>query len=578
MIKNAWRNFRVDGLVLFLFVVISIFMFYPYYQTGEVYTGDDFRFHIQRMEGWYQMLSSGGGYSYANFLTFRQIGYPLDLFYPFLTFFPSVFFRFLFTSPITAYYAYFFVWQILTMGLCYFIGRKLWRSRLACFSFAVGYSFATYRLIDLFYRAAVGETLALTFFPLAIYGLYALAVGKRHAWIPLSLGVTFVLFSHLLSVVLLCAVLFLMLICYLPEFLRHKKRWFALGGAFFATVLFAAITLFPLLEQMQMGDYTASYRPTLSEYQLSLGENLWASLTNQLQFDWLGTDYCVGFFAVLSMVFGVIFVRRITKFGRVMLFLAVFFFLFECLMNWDLVQDTAVATIQFPWRLDGVITVCALFVLGEVLEFIWRTERFTTFTRTSCYIAALLIVLLSLVTSTQMLHNLQDRESSEGADRKPVTFYNYEAIAVLHGGWPGDYLSEAASENQDSILAHETFLENGTFEEKVVNNTLTISCQLDEAGVLDTYVPYYKGFKIYDNGKELPVSVSDRGTIQAELSDGSHHIVIGYEMTAIQKISWTISLLSGGALLTFSLWQALYAYRKAKRSKQIFQVDESFGL
>ncbi|WP_099223507.1 YfhO family protein [Listeria costaricensis] len=578
MIKNAWKNFRVDGLVLVLFVIISIFMFYPYYQTGEVYTGDDFRFHIQRMEGWYQMLSSGIGYSYANFFTFHQIGYPLDLFYPFLTFLPSAFFRFLFTSPITAYYAYFFVWQILTMGLCYFIGRKLWRSRLACFSFAIGYSFATYRLIDLFYRAAVGETLALTFFPLAIYGLYAVANGKRHAWIPLSLGVTFVLFSHLLSVVLLCVALLLILICYLPEFLRHKKRWLTLGGAVLATVLFASITLFPLLEQLQVGDYTASYRPTLSEYQLSLGDNLWASLTNQLQFDWLGTDYCVGFFAVLSMILGVIFIRRITKFGRVMLFSAVFIFLFECLMNWDLVQDTMVATIQFPWRLDGVITACALFVLGEVVEVLWQAERFGKFARSTCYVGALLIVVFSLVTSTQMLHNLQNRESSEGDARKPVTFYNYEAIAVVNGGWPGDYLSEAASENQDSILAHETYLENGTFEEKVVDNTLTIRCELDEAGVLNTYIPYYKGFTIYDNGKVVPVSVSDRGTIQAKLSAGEHNIVVCYEMTMIQKISWTVSALSGGALLVFGAWQAVYAYRKAKRSKQIFQVDESFGL
>lgn len=64
---------------------------------------------------------------------------------------------------------------------------------------SVLYTFATYRLTNLYYRAALGESLAMVFLPLLLWGTYEIFYGQEKKWFLMVLGVTGVLESHVLS-------------------------------------------------------------------------------------------------------------------------------------------------------------------------------------------------------------------------------------------------------------------------------------------------------------------------------------------------------------------------------------------
>ncbi|WP_239257225.1 YfhO family protein [Listeria ilorinensis] len=546
-------------------IVLSIMMIYPFYHSGAVPLGDDFHFHMERAENWYQQLVSQTGFNYANFYTFHQVGYPLDLFYPFITFYPLALIRFILEfSPITSYYVFLCFLQIATLLICYFTGRKMWDSRLTAFTFAILYGFSSYRLFDVFSRAAVGEMIALTFFPLAIYGMYAIIQGNRRGWLPLAFGMTLLIYSHLLSVVLVAIILLILFLCYLPQFLEDRRKLFQLIYAMMATLALSAITLFPLLEQMKETKLTTGFKPILEEYKIPFSENLITSFTNQVNAD----DWNVGLFVMLAMVLGLVFWRKISKFSRIMLMIAVVLFLTEGLMDWDVVQHTPIAAIQFPWRLHGQITVCALLVAGELVQIgIQKVNSVSSDQkkkRLHILEGILLtgILLLALWAPNHLRQSLTERADTTDNPDKHITYTNKNYAEYIGQRPIEDYLTDAARENIESILNHTAFTQTENYQEKVVKDQLQMSFTMPQEGQFTTYVPYYKGFKIKEQGKNIPIIVSNEGTIQADLTKGDHQLVVYYQMTIIQKISWVLSISSWLALLLLLVYGRVKKQRK----------------
>ncbi len=542
-------------------------MIYPFYQSGAVPLGDDFHFHMERAENWYQQLVSHTGFSYANFYTFHQVGYPLDLFYPFITFYPVALIRFILGfSPITSYYAFVFLLQIATLLLCYFIGRKMWTSRLAAFAFAVMYGFSSYRLLDVFSRAAVGEMIALTFFPLAIYGMYAIIKGNKLGWLPLALGMTLLVYSHLLSVVFVAVILLILFLCYLPQFLEDRGKLFQLIYAILATIILAAITIFPLLEQMRGTKLTTGFKPILEEFKIPFGEDLLTSLTNQMN----AGDVNVGLFVILAMVLGLIFWRKISKFSRVLLMTAVVLFLTEGLLDWNLVQNTPIAGIQFPWRLHSQITVCALLVAGELIQIATQAIGTIPPSKKKARLHALEgillagIVIMALWAPNHLRQSLTERAATTDNPDQHITYTNQNYYEYIGQRPIEDYLTDAARENIDSIMSHEAFTQTENYQEKVVKDQLQMSFTMPQEGAFTTYVPYYKGFKVKEQNKDIPITVSEEGTIQVDLSKGDHQLTVYYQMTTIQKISWGLSIAGWFLLCLFIIYRITKKRRERK--------------
>ena len=135
--------------------------------------------------------------------------------------------------------------NIVTAATMYALARRLFGKHAAVCA-AVLYTLATYRLSDLYPRAALGEALGMAFVPLFLLGLYEVLAGDRRRWPLLALGATCVFQSHMLTTAM-CALLALGAgACCLPRVLR-ERRLGAIAKAIAVTVLLNLFFLVPFV-------------------------------------------------------------------------------------------------------------------------------------------------------------------------------------------------------------------------------------------------------------------------------------------------------------------------------------------
>jgi len=161
--------------------------------------GHDIPFHLARIEGLYQGLRSGAFPVRINPIQLEEFGYLSAAMYPQLFLYPVALLRFLGVSTMLCYKILLFGTSIATAFICHYSVKGITKSEKTGLIGAVLYTFAAYRLTDLYTRAAVGEALAMVFFPLVAWGIYELLWGEKKKWYLLALGITGVLQSHILS-------------------------------------------------------------------------------------------------------------------------------------------------------------------------------------------------------------------------------------------------------------------------------------------------------------------------------------------------------------------------------------------
>ena len=95
--------------------------------------------------------------------------------------------------------------NVATAGISYLCFYGIFRDRLTGVMGSMLYTWAPYRLNDLYCRADLGEAVALCFLPILFYGLYQICREEtdsreyRRLWIVLALGYTLIVQAYLLS-------------------------------------------------------------------------------------------------------------------------------------------------------------------------------------------------------------------------------------------------------------------------------------------------------------------------------------------------------------------------------------------
>ncbi|WP_239256827.1 6-pyruvoyl-tetrahydropterin synthase-related protein [Listeria ilorinensis] len=545
--QTGQRKKKAGALFILALIIISFFIVFPLWREGIVF-GNDSVFHFNRSEYWFRLLKQHNFYSYGNFLSFNKIGYPLDVFYPFFTYYPIAVIRLILGSPINSWYAFLFLVNILTGLLCWWIAEKLWKNHFASFIFAIFYLLSYYRIICLFYRGDIGEVLAMTFMPLCIYGMYMVIQEKKSAILFLGIGLTLVSYSHILSIMLINIVLFLFFIFNIDKFLINgKTRWkllFASVGIFLGLSL---IIIGPLLSQMRDQILLPALKVNLRNSQVSFITLIKYSAQNIVYTsNWAGF-YHLGTFVVTALFAGGVFFKKLSRNGKSLLLVGIVLIFFITFMNFDILQNTIFSEIQFIWRFNGIISLCAAFVLGELVSKIklkiWG----------KLLIASIIIIMLLVALKMERELDLRMIEDfGQG-----ITATNYaDAIKQVQ---VSDYLTEKMTNERVSISNHEirTSNENTSIEKKIINNQMVLWVSANTKTVVDTFVPIYKGINIEVNGQKVNSVTSNRDTVQVNVESGENVIVIGYRMTIIQKICWVITLL----MWTVIIVSSIYYYR-----------------
>ena len=352
---------------------LAVFACMPLLWQG-LYDGHDLLFHLNRIEGIAAGLRCGQFPVRIHASTLLGYGYAAPEFYPELFLYIPALMRNAGVSLCVSVQVFLALINFATAWICCYCAERLLHSRKMAAGAAALYLLNPYRLVNLYVRAAIGEALAMTFFPLVLLAMYELLAGDSRRWPLLTLSMFCIFMSHLLSTLfaaLFCALA--VLIC-LPRIIREPRR---IGHGILAaglTVLCSLWFIVPMITYMRSGISTYvgfdSWLHALQPGGLLVGfAGSTGSVTDSLE----DFSYTIGVVPGLAIMAGaaLAFIGLVQRRGehsgtRLISFClilgAVALFMSTSLFPWEFLCKTrkpfslVFHQIQFPWRFVGVAT------------------------------------------------------------------------------------------------------------------------------------------------------------------------------------------------------------------------------
>ena len=237
-------RYKVPGML----VVMGLLAGIPLY-SDFIVNGDDLGFHIARLESIYEGLRSGQFPVYLGTNKMGGFGMLSATMYPDLFLYPFAILRFFGISLMLCYKLLVVCMHIGTAFTSYYSAKNICASSKIGFWTSLFYTFAIYRLTNTYFRASLGETLAMMFLPLVIWGIYEVLWGNYKKWYLLSLGISGVMHSHVLSAEMCVFFLILEALVWIISTRKDHfiKRLLASIKAVCATILVNAFFLVPFL-------------------------------------------------------------------------------------------------------------------------------------------------------------------------------------------------------------------------------------------------------------------------------------------------------------------------------------------
>lgn len=523
IVEKVGENKFYKILLLFFLVLSLGLLFIP-----GIARGHDIYFHLSRIEGITDGLKNGvfpvliypgylSGYGYAN-----------GVFYPDFFLYIPAFLHFLGLSAITSYKVFMFIVTVGILASMYFTVKKITKSQFISTIISILYLMSSYRITDMWVRAAVGETLTFVFLPLVILGLYELIYGDAKKWKYLTIGLVGVVLSHLLSGLLCVIVVAIFGLCNIKKLWKEKRLKYALLGGFLAIGITAFFTG-PLLEAMLSDNFVyqnysngnmtveRSVNPLVTILEIPSGMTPWVPQGIGIVFVYLFWRFrkvkvqdneqrkfkniCIMSGLVLLLASTSLFPWRI--FGKVF------------------------GMLQFPWRFYILVTI--LFLLGFAILMQVENPTFKKRTR--------LMIILSICAMFTFAVG---------------TYYTFRAginneVRKYHITW-GEYIPldvdiEKYEERGDVITSnHDVAVD---FYKKGTNITVRYNNNNEQNTYLELPLLYYKGYVARKvDGQELVAEKGENGMIRVYLEQKEGQFEVSYEFTFARKFSIAVSLIS----------------------------------
>ena len=519
-------------LIMIVFSLVFIFPFL--FSKGSLY-GDDLHFHMDRMLGLSNIFDSP-----INFKTFYNSGQGINFFYPFLIYYPFyIIFSFV-HSIWFSWYIYLFIITFITLSISFYSATSVSDSKIAGYLFAIIYTFSTYRSYNILIRFATGEILAMAFLPLIFAGAYQVFKGDYKKWPMLSIGMTLLVYSHLLSVfiaTLLLTFYFFIFLIYADE---RKKRIIALKNSVLSCTLMSLFQIVPLIEQMLFTKLSSPVTFPLNNQLFNFKQLIMVNLANQL-------DKQVGLVLFISVVVICIRFRYIEKMWRILFVISLCLLLVTtCLVNWEKFPLALLKVIQFPWRLNGFTTVVLSYLLAIVLL---KLKKYI-------YVSFIILAIFMNTFSVMKTCKFLAEEPVKVAFRELSKRNDY--YKLTHSVFVPDYTNEISEGTKTNIMPddprwrvvqHEIYLgkqlvnsEQSIYSASTATFQFTNSQNKKEIAYLPVY--YYKGQKVYLDSQEVLSSLSGWSSTAVEVPPGTHILRVTYSYTLLAKLSFIISLLS----------------------------------
>ena len=242
---------KVYTTIILVLTIIALAIFVT--KDGLV-QGGDLEFHINRIYEISENLKSGDVLS----LTYSKTeGYGSGIFYPQIFLYIPAILNLCGIDLIVSYKIFLIICNLVTALVMYICIKSITGKRVVGIIASALYTTCNYRMLCLIARAAIGEVQAFIFIPVVILGLYEVFYRDIKKWYILAIGMTGLIYTHLISAVLavvaLCLPVFIINIKKI--FIKDKSRLKVLINAVILTVLLISAFLLPFLEQIVGYDF-----------------------------------------------------------------------------------------------------------------------------------------------------------------------------------------------------------------------------------------------------------------------------------------------------------------------------------
>lgn len=533
------RFFRKNQyLVVVIMYCIAVLALYPFVVKGFIFNQDDFLFHSARLDGYYQTVSQGDLFPKLFLNMANGYGYLADLFYPSILLLPYALFSILGLSHVTAYFFFLILINCLTFLFSYFFYRAFSKKVIPSIIFASIYTTATYRLIDLLIRGALGESLAFCFLPLVFWGVYEVFFNNQNKWYLLTFGMTLLLLSHMISAFLVFWLILGLLFYCLITRQFSKKRFVSLTKATFLTCLLSVWVILPILEQSLHLSFNFSKKMIWAiglEY--SMSDFFLNSLSSNAGV-WSNLKPNIGIFLLFVLIVSIVKYPTLSKKMRFITILAVIVSVLSTnLFPWFPFKDTFFGYMQFPWRILLLVTFfCSILATHWLMSYTKLDLKAILFIFT-------LIVGLTLSFNFNALYNFEKNNVTM------ITDENYAEFQKKSIGGGREYLIKdtdynryADEKNRTPLLIDSrgtTKIQTFTENEQILSFRTTTS---EKGTILFPRLMYY-GYQATVNGKKIPVKEA-KGLVSIEIEPGTNSVSLKYQKTPLQIGTFWLSFLT----------------------------------
>ena len=539
------RIFNSNFAFIILIVLLCVPVVLPYFKSGYFPTHDG-EWAVVRLADMFRSLRDlQFPVRFSGVLNFGY-GYPLFNFaYPFPYYFGILFYS-LFNSFILSVKAMFVLSVFLSGIFMYLASFKLWKNRTAGFVSAVFYIYLPYRMVDLYVRGSIGESLALFLFPLIFYfalRLFDNPFGRVNVFF-LSLIIGILVMTHNIMTVLFIPILITFIFArviqerksiVLQPFLLSLFLGFGLSAFFWFPALFGRGNI--LLSIVPIADRNL-YFANLS--QLLIPSWGYAPPTESG-----GFSYQLGI-------------------SQSVIVLIVFFYLLFRFLKTNFLQTPA---LKYAFTLLLVWVVC-LLMLFPFSQVFWKNLPFLQEINYPWTLLSQLGLISSLLGGFLVLQGRFGKYSLITLSLFAVFFVLPYAKPFIYNNYDDNYyLTNEATTTSSNELMPLWVKEHPTqrFENKIEvlegfaeisdilysSNKISFSYKANKDSTLRINTIYYPGWKVYLDGRNInEAHENTKGTMEINVPKSGNKVVLLFQETISRQLSNLVSLVS---LLTLTL-------------------------
>lgn len=556
-------------MIIFSFAMITIFMTYPKIKTGNILVHSDWSFHGQRAEQIFLNLKRGNFLTFIATDAFQHTGVGNFLFYPNVFLYPWAVLR-LFFKPVTAFYCWYGLIMLMTFIIAYFSMKAFSKRRIAAMVFSLSYTLGSYHLS--LSNAIFGEFIAASFLPLAFWAFYEVLFRDDSKWPWLGIGMSLIIYSHVLSVFITSEIMFAIFIMKLIFDKVSKKRFLSLSKAVGISVLLTLFITIPYLTDF-IGKNVTSAQPGIIIVN-TLMNVLETSFNNSV------STSGIGLILILTAVFGSIWILKShSKTLAAIYVLGISLIIVSTgSFPWNVLSDTPLGMIQLTFRYLSYASMFLSVILGLSVNDLYESETFdTTFKRGMVPVLTIFIFMLFYVgfhhDSLNALKNSQSQflKNTDTFNQLPdqtfVNNSNYDYLLnypVKYGEL--DYYPEKARRSTGNVSYNETNLSIinniAVVGRKKIHvsplcesNKMTYKLHTRKQADVDLPALRYKGSYAELNGKRTTLINSARGTIKVRTKKGINTITVGYSPSKSYYVGIIISVMTWISLLALAFYR-----------------------